>query len=137
MNDPAPSDFERQKWEAEYQLKRDELALKARELDIRERESQRARWSNPLVLAILGAALAGVGNAVATYLSGKQQRDLETIKAESQLILEVTKLADPDKAAANLGFLMQMNLISDQARRLAIANYLETRKPGSGFSIAP
>jgi hypothetical protein len=135
MTDPAPSDFERQKWEAEHQLKRDELALKERELDIRNRESQRARWSNPLVLAIAGAALAAGGNLIAAYYNSVEQRRLESVKAESQLILEVIKTANPDKAAENLNFLVQTQLIADRSRQAAISQYVTSRTPGTGVSL--
>jgi hypothetical protein len=68
-------------------------------------------------------------------LSGVQQRYLEILKhqveqdrqkeqVESQLILEVVKTAKPDKAAKNLSFLVNTNLINDKARREAIAAYV-------------
>ncbi len=135
MTDTAPSDFERQKWEAEHQLKRDELALKQRELEIRSQESLRARWSNPLALAIAGAALAAGGNLIATYYNSQEQRRLESVKAESQLILEVIKTANPDKAAENLNFLVQTQLITDTARKTAISQYVMSRTPGTGVSL--
>ena len=125
----APSDFEHQKWEAEHQLKKDELALKERELDVRTGESQRARWSNPLVLAIAGAALAAIGNLIATYYNSAEQRRLEGVRAGSQLVLEMIKTADPDKAARNLKFLVDTKLITDASRGAAINGYLEARPP--------
>jgi hypothetical protein len=142
----ATSKFEREKWAAEHQLKKDELALKGRELDIRERESRRARWSNPLVLAIAGAALAAVGNIVATYYTGVQQRDTEAVKhraeqerererSESQLILEVIRTANPDKAAENLAFLVRTSLINDRVRREAISKYVDARPAGTGVTL--
>jgi beta-lactamase regulating signal transducer with metallopeptidase domain len=93
---------EREKWQAEQEVKKDELALKKRELDIRETESKRAAWTNPLVIAVFSAAIAGVGNVAATVYSAYQQRaaderkatdteKLESEKAEANLILEMIK----------------------------------------------
>jgi hypothetical protein len=104
MSEHTPIDFEREKWRAEYELRK-------REVQIKEREQARSRWSNPIVLAVLAAALAGLGNAAATWLNGIEQRKLETeraeqakimeeTKAEAARILEVIKTGDADKAAA-------------------------------------
>jgi hypothetical protein len=138
--------FEREKWLAEHQLKERELGLKARELEIRVSESNRARWTNPLALAIAGAALAAGGNVVATYYTGVQQRSTESLKhraeqerererSEAQLILEVIKTANPDKAAENLNFLVKTSLINDDARRAAITTYVASRPSGTGVSL--
>src|SRR6202035_740516 len=137
---------EREKWQADLDLRKEELALKRRELDVRENESARGRWTNPLVLAVAGAALAAVGNIVATFYTGVQQRALEGIKntaevqrehenAESQLILEVIKTANPDKAAENLQFLVDTSLISNSQRRDAIKNYVTSRAAGTGVVL--
>jgi hypothetical protein len=118
----APS--EREKWNFENRLKLLEIDLKRRELDIKETETSRARWTNPLVIAVLSAALAGLGSVVATVYSASQQRDADTRKAEqarglerekgeASLVLEVVKTASPDKAADNLKFLVDTKLISD------------------------
>jgi hypothetical protein len=146
MTDAAIAPSEREKWEAEQLLKREELALKRRELDVRESESKRARWSNPLVLAVAGAALAAAGNVIATFYTGIEQRRIEGLKheaeqkrererAESQLILEVVKTPSPDKAAENLDFLVRTSLINDETRRKAISNYVSSRAIGSGISL--
>lgn len=156
MTDPVPSieqeklDFEREKWAQEK-------IFRAEELDLRKKESDRSRWSNPLVIGIFAAAIAGVGNAfVAWYNSGEQSRlereraessralskqqaadtlKLEQEKAETARILEVIKTNDPDKAATNLQFLIDASLISDAETRTKIGSYLKDRKPGGGASL--
>jgi hypothetical protein len=146
MADETGAPSEREKWQAEQDLKREELALKRRELEVREGESKRARWTNPLALAIAGAALAAIGNVAATYYTGYQQRALEQVKhdaelareaskAESQLVLEVVKTANPDKAAENLDFLVKTGLITNERRRSAIMAYTESRAPGTGVAL--
>jgi hypothetical protein len=142
----APS--EREKWEAECQFKKDELAVKKRELEIRELESHRARWTNPLVIAVLSAAVAGIGNVAATLYSSQQQREaderkaaeartLESEKAEASLILEVVKTQTPEKAADNLKFLVDTKLIINKSRREDISAYIKSRREGQGVNIPP
>jgi hypothetical protein len=137
---------EREKWNSDQRTKRIELALKRRELLIRERESRRARWSNPLVLAIIGAFLAAIGNIIASNYSNSEQREIERLrneatqnleksKAESQLILEVVKTANPDKAAVNLKFLVDTNLLTNEATRQAVELYVKNRSEGQGVAL--
>jgi hypothetical protein len=103
-------EFEREKWRGEYELRE-------REIKVKEREASRSRWSSPLVLALLAAAIGAFGNAVAMWLNGRAQHDLETTKAEqarvleegkaeATRILEMIKTGDPEKAADNLKFLL-------------------------------
>jgi hypothetical protein len=118
----AQLEFERQKWQAEYTLRQAELELKREELN-------RSRWVNPLVIAIFAAAAAALGNAGVTLISSNQQSKLEReraaatealnseqsrstlkleqTKSEAARILEVVKTNNPDKAAANLKFLIE------------------------------
>jgi hypothetical protein len=132
-NDPPPDtersnpldrerfEFEREKWHGEQSVRREELTLK-------REEANRSRWINPLVIAILAAAVAGLVNVGVTLISSHQQLKLEREKAtltqslnlqqstatlklehsksEAARILEVVKTNDPDKAAVNLGFLL-------------------------------
>ena len=55
MSEQNPLEFERDKWLGEYELRK-------REIELKERDQSRSRWSSPVVLAVLAAALAGVGN---------------------------------------------------------------------------
>jgi hypothetical protein len=139
---------EREKWEAEQSFKKEELGLRSRELEIREAESYRARWTNPLVIAILSAAVAGVGNVAATLYSSSQQRDaderkaaearnVESEKAEASLILEFIKTQTPEKASDNLKFLVDTKLITNKARRDDMSAYLNTRREGRGVNVPP
>jgi hypothetical protein len=63
-------EFEREKWRGKYELRK-------REIEIKEREASRSRWSSPLVLAVLAAAIAALGNGAAIWLTGKAQLNLE------------------------------------------------------------
>jgi hypothetical protein len=157
----ADAEFEREKWAAELRIREREIAVKEREQDTKDRELQskireekRARWTNPLVLAVLAASLAAAGNAAVALINGILQRsveetravaqnsletrkadaeqNVEEAKAEAARILEVIKTNDPDKAAVNLDFLLQTGLIANSRRRESLASFLEKRKPGQG-----
>ncbi|MCW2219506.1 hypothetical protein M2232_003038 [Bradyrhizobium japonicum] len=148
--DRARLEFEREKWQVEASLQREELALKREEL-------ARSRWINPLVIAVLAAAAAAFGNAGVTLISSYQQLKLEQerstttqklnaeqakealrleqTKSEAARILEVVKTNDPDKAAANLKFLIETGLIAEEGTRKEIQRYLQNREPGKGISL--
>jgi hypothetical protein len=144
---------EREKWEAELRLRQRELDIKAAEqvtsakdVEARIAEQRRARWQNPLFLAVLAAALAAAGNGVVALINGNAQRQseadksraelaVEETKSESARILEMLKTADPDKAASNLEFLLKSGLIQNEKRREDIAKFLAGRHPGQGPAL--
>lgn len=141
ISEESPFEFEREKWSGEYELRK-------REIEIKEREQSRSRWSNPVVLAVLAAALAGLGNAAATWLNGIEQRNLEAAraeqakvmeetKAEAARILEVIKTGDADKAAVNLKFLVGTGLITNGDRIRSIDAFLAERPAGVGPALPP
>jgi hypothetical protein len=139
MSEQKPLEFEHEKWLADHELRKREIALK-------EREASRSRWSSPLAIAIFAAAAAGIGNAAATWLTGVQQRRLESekseqvqrieeTKAEGARILQMITTGDPDKAAVNLKFLLDAGLISDADRRKNIQAFLDNRAAGQGPTL--
>ena len=138
--------FEREKWLAETEFRRAELELREREQQLKERELRASAWRNPLTVAVFAAAVAGIGNAVVASVNGSLQRELEDkkrnaelaleqSKAESTRILEMIKTGDPERAAANLDFLLQAGLIGDASLSGKVATFLKNRKPGSGPSL--
>jgi hypothetical protein len=139
MPEQAALEFEREKWRVEVSIRERELALK-------ERDSIRARWSNPLALAIFAAAVAAAGNAAVAWLNGQEERAVESLrasqtleleerKAEASRILEIIRTADPDKAANNLQFLIDTGLVVDPSRLTQMKTYLANRKPGQGPTV--
>ncbi|MGA7383501.1 MAG: hypothetical protein WBW81_02040 [Methylocella sp.] len=129
----ADLNFEREKWQADIELRNKEFSLKEKELDLRYNEQRRSRWSSPLVLAVVGATLAALGNAAVTYFGGASQRKIEEAKAESLRILEMIKTT-PNQAAANLRFLLETKLISNEKLRSDITAYLD--QPKNDQSVA-
>jgi tetratricopeptide (TPR) repeat protein len=136
--------FEREKWEAEKAFREREISSKEREqankeaeLDLKKEEQAASRWRNPLIVAIMAAAIAAAGNAGITFINGVLQRNLEAQKSEQTRILEMIKIANPDKGAENLDFLLRTGLISDRNIQEKLSEYLKNRKPGSGPTLPP
>lgn len=134
--------LEREKWETEKAFREREVAVKEREqavleteLALKQAEHATSRWKNPLVVAILAAAVAAIGNAFVAYTNGTSQIKLEAQKAEQTRILEMIKTGDPDKAAGNLHFLLEAGLILDPGTREDLKKYLKNLKPGSGPAL--
>ena len=141
LTDIYPSD--REKWVFEKRLREQELLIKERdattreiEISLKQAEFRSGRWRSPLIVAILAATIAGIGNAVVVYTSAKSQRLLEADKSEQARILEVIKTGgDPDRAAENMKFLLEAGLINDVALKTELAKYLKDRKPGNGAAL--
>jgi len=149
VNDtPDQLAFEREKWAADVELRRQELALKQQTENRLQQETRRSRVLNPLVLAVLAAAAAAAGNIAVTQINNveqqkiqednhKKQVDLETLKENgSRLLQAISTGGDPDKAATNLQFLLDTGLITDVATASKLQNYLANRKPGQGAALA-
>jgi V8-like Glu-specific endopeptidase len=124
------------------------LALQSAQLDLREQElrtrEQQAElasksWlrkaSDPLVIAIIGAALGLVANLVSGVMQAKQARDLEAEKGRATLIQEFIKTGDSTKAKDNLKFLLSAGILTDPDGKIAKA--LESSPPISLPSATP
>ena len=151
--DQSRLEFDRDKWREELSVRTRELSLREREQESKEaevqakwREQPASPWSNPLVLAILAAAIAAVGNAVVATVNGRMQRRLEVTKREAELALEATKsewmrilemikTGGTESAAKNLEFLIESGLVAGTERAAKLREYLEARKPGFGPSL--
>ena len=57
-----------------------EHSLRLRELALKEEDSRRSKWTNPFVLAVVAACLAGLGNAYIAWLNGENQNRIESTK---------------------------------------------------------
>ena len=78
------------------------------------------RWSNPLTVAVIAAALAGFSSIYLAYVNNRAEVALEASKAESDRILEVLKIGEPERVRENLRFLLQLGLVKDDALRRRI-----------------
>lgn len=133
ISDQPPS--ERDKWEKELSFKERELLLKEGEFELKKKEHSVSSWKSPVVVAILAATVAALGNALVAMTNGKLQRELEDQKSEQTRILEMVKTGDPDKAAENLKFLLDAGLISNPQIKTKLEAFLSKRQPGSGPTL--
>jgi hypothetical protein len=78
------------------------------------------RWSNPLTVAVVAAALAGFSNLWLAYENNRAALALERSRAESERILEMLKAGDPARVRENLHFLLQLGLVQDEELRRRI-----------------
>ena len=139
ITDRERFDFEREKWRAD-------LDMRGREVAVKEREQAGSKWRNPLVVGVFAAALGAFGNAGVAVVNGWLQRGLESqkrdaelrleeSKAESGRILEMIKTGDPERAAANMEFLLKSGLVTNEERVARLAQYLKDRPTGTGPSL--
>jgi type IV secretory pathway VirB10-like protein len=151
--DRLSSEFEREKWRDKVRLREKELSIRERkqeskdqDLKLRSDEERRSRWTNPLVLAILAAAVAATGNAFVAWLTAHEQRRADAEKAEetriqdenkseAERILEAIKTNNPDTAATNLKFLVEAGLIQNNRTKGPLEQYLKNRKQGQGAAL--
>ena len=109
-----------------------EVALKRRELDIRERELQLKEaehnapfWRNPVAVGLVVAGIALSGNLIATSIQSWNAQRVEKQKAQGNLILEAIKTGDKGQVTKNLTFFLQLGFLDDPDGRIQtfIANY--------------
>ncbi len=129
----ARLEFERDKFESELNIRREEL-------QIRRVNIERTPFRSPLFLGIMAAVISLLGNIAATMYNGSLEREkivaqneLQDRRSQASLVLEAVKTGNPDSAAENLQFLLDAQLISDEDATLA--NYLKSRKPGTGIYL--
>src|SRR3569833_2569545 len=143
MTPELPSDIERLKLFLVVGFCVCVLFLREREVEIRQKEVASSGWRSPLVVAIMAATLAGIGNASVALVNGyfqrnlesdkaNQARNLELMKTEQARILEKIKTGEEEKAASNLSFLLKSHLITNEKTRADLIQYLNTRAPGTG-----
>lgn len=82
-NIPPGLAFEQQKWKEQAEFEREGLALKERELNLREQEvaegkqkSEFSKWTNPLVVSVFSVALAGILNFISVIMVNTGQTEL-------------------------------------------------------------
>jgi len=101
------------------QLQLADYALKERELRLKEQSSRVGRWSNPLTVGVLVAALGFLGNVVNGFWANlnqraqlKSQQKLESIRLQNDLIKEAIKSSTEAERAKSLVFFAKNRLIS-------------------------
>jgi kumamolisin len=140
-------------------LAREELAIRRKELEVRELEARKAlagdgkAWwqrAEPMTLAVLGAILTIVGNIVVGYFNNRatiEQEEhkaandlaLETKKAQYSLILQAMATTDRKSAGENINFFVESGLLDDANHRIrnAAAKFQPVLPSPSGASAPP
>ena len=126
--------FEREKWLRDCEFRERDFALRTREvvvtegdLAIRRAEQERGVFSSPLVLALLAATVAGLGNVFVAFHNGGEQRALEQMQAEHARIVAAIN-GDLTTASDKIRFLLDTHLIADPVTRTYISAYIDTRQ---------
>jgi hypothetical protein len=116
-------ELDRARFDQETRDREREIALKEREVSLKESESQKSRWHDPLIVALVAAILALLGNIYSSvsnaHVAAKASTDNARIAAYAsrrnallQSIIEVIH-SDPDKAELKLNILLTTKVIED------------------------
>lgn len=119
----AKLDLER--WRAEEDIK-----LRTAELEVKRKETSKAVWSSPLLIAVIGLVATLLASIVQNILQGNASRELERTQSEatreleqrrfeSSLIQKAVDTDDPDKAAQRLQLLLSLGFITDKDGKIA------------------
>jgi len=137
--------FERQKFALEMRFKRRELDKDKGKGGFKE------ALGNPLVLAIVGGILTLMTTTVSNYLTGRENRDSETLKArlaqqsaretlQADLIKKFVESSKIEVVRQNLRFLVDSGLIptyADSIRSYLKANPDAAPRVGGGVEFSP
>ena len=107
--------------EQEFELRQTELVLREREVIAREREvttkemePRPSPWTNPLIISLLVATLALVGNILTNILNNRASAEAEHFRAQSNLVLSVIKTnGNEEDACKNLNFFVNVGWLDD------------------------
>ena len=115
----ATDDFEREKW-------RGEMALRERELALKEREG--SLFKSPIVVSAIAVFVGLLSNAVSDWITKDRRLAEETRQREAALLVKAFEHNDPNVVMAKLNLLNLTGMISDTnelARKLAGQDYTE------------
>jgi hypothetical protein len=121
MQPSAPgTDFslDERKFAFDKEIRQQELAIKAREVSMKETEQLRSRWLNPTVIGLIAAASGLFGNLFVAYFSSVNSQRIERFKAQSNLIVQAVGTGDQKSACRNLISFIRLGLLEDPEGRL-------------------
>ena len=113
------ADFEREKWRAE-------MALRERELGLKEREG--SLFKSPIVVSAIAVFVGLLSNAVSDWITKDRRLAEETRQREAALLVKAFEHNDPNVVMAKLNLLNLTGMISDTnelAKKLAGQDYTE------------
>jgi len=113
------SDFEREKWRAEMALRERELALKEREGSL---------FKSPIVVSAIAVFVGLLSNAISDWVTKDRRLAEETRQREAALLVKAFEHNDPNVVMAKLNLLNLTGMISDTnelAKKLVGQEYTE------------
>jgi hypothetical protein len=94
------ADFERQKWQEDLALRKEQLALRKLELHARINEHRRSHWTRLLLIALAAAALAVFGVASIALINSQHAREARSL---ASLVSRDIAQCPPGEARRDLG----------------------------------
>jgi hypothetical protein len=106
--------------ELEEKLSEARLELFQAELDrLKTPKQKEGFWSNPLIVAVVGATATAIVGLVTNQMQVSASRQLERDKLESSLILKAIEANDPTERLLALQFLVKAGLVTDSQGKIA------------------
>jgi hypothetical protein len=116
---PAEASLDDRKFAFERDARFKEIAIRDRELSIKETELRRSRWLNPTVIGLVAAAIGLFGNLLVTFFANVNNQRIEKFKAQSNLIVQAVGTGDAKSACRNLISFIRLGLLEDLEGRLS------------------
>jgi hypothetical protein len=110
--------LDERKFAFDQELRLQEIAIKAREVSMKEAELLRSRWLNPTVIGLVAAASGLFGNLFVAFFSNMNSQRIEQFKAQSNLIVQAVGTGDQKSACRNLISFIRLGLLEDPQGRL-------------------
>ncbi len=113
-NSPASAlSLDERKFATDRELRLQEIALKVREVAVKETELHRSRWLNPTVIGLAVAGSGLFGNLIVAYIANTNTQAIEHFKAQSNLIVQAVGTGDQKSACRNLLSFIHLGLLDD------------------------
>lgn len=116
---PAEASLDDRKFDFERDARLKEIAIRDRELSIKETEFRRSRWLNPTVIGLVAAATGLFGNLLVAFFANVNNQKIEKFKAQSNLIVQAVGTGDAKSACRNLISFIRLGLLEDPEGRLS------------------
>jgi hypothetical protein len=113
LADSGMSSLEERIFARDTQFKAQELALRAREISIKEAELPNSLWLRPTVIALFAAAVGLFGNLIVAFLNSQNSLAVERSRARAALIVQGVSTGDRQKACENLISFIKLSILDD------------------------
>ncbi|MGB8128927.1 MAG: tetratricopeptide repeat protein [Candidatus Angelobacter sp.] len=112
------ADLERLKADRDYEIRKQELKIRADELYLKREELKKTRWQNPILVSLLAGLLTLAGSSAHDKWQESNLRKTEHEKNIVQIMLAAQSENDPVKMREMLLLASQMGVIDVQPARI-------------------